>query len=176
MTASIHRRAEIPAGIAFRTVNRFFKRALHNDQPEALVQTLRAVDIALRIAKVSVKVVLEGLFKLGDTRFTLFRGGFLRRAALLGFLLIAPLVTKAAPVAQVQEEALAENQTAAETDADAEKKAKHWRRKIGGEEFINVHVAYSFCLAFAGGVVFGFAVWCVPNIIILHLNFKEREK
>ena len=103
----------------------------------------------------------------------------LRRAALVGFLLfllIAPLVTKAAPVAQVQEEALAENQAAAETDADAEKKAEHWRRKIGGEEFINVHVAYSFCLAFAGGVVFGFAVWCVPNIIVLHLDFKNRNR
>ena len=102
-----------------------------------------------------------------------------RRAALLGFLLfllIAPLVTKAATVAQVQEEAIAENQTATETDADAEKKAEHWRREIGGEEFINIHVAYSFCFWFALGVVFGFSVWCVPNIIVLHLDFKNRNR
>lgn len=105
------------------------------------------------------------------------RGGIMAGTLLFAVFAFQPeaFALEASAITQVQKEAFTENQTAAETNADSEKKSEHWRREIGGEEFVNIHVAYSFCFSFALGVVFGFAVWCVPNLICLYLEFKDKK-
>ena len=102
-------------------------------------------------------------------------GAFLR-CFTAGAIMFSIFISEAAAVTQIQKESFAENQATAETNADSEKKADHWRREIGGEEFVNVHVAYSFCIWFALGVVFGFAVWCVPNLIVFYIDFKRMDR
>ena len=186
MAISIHRRAEIPLGIAFRTVDRFFKRPLHNDQPEAFVQTQRTVDIALRIAKVPVKVVLEGLFKLGDTCFTLFRGNFLFRAALIGLIFLLGLAFPLNVPAQESKGMVAEQKTdrpACDEAGNDHASQVGIGKPVGNRDgrINRVHFVPPLWIVIGASLAFGVIVGIIAggiafNVIAFILDFKERKK